>query len=109
MPSTYRVPMPAALVGRRHCKKCGSVVKPDVVLYGEGLDNDVINGAVHAIRHADMLIVGGTSLVVYPAAGLINYYHGDKLVLINRDSTSYDSKADLIIHDSIGKVFSQMK
>lgn len=91
-----------------YCEKCGGVVKPDVVLYGEGLDNDVISGAVQAIREADMLIVGGTSLVVYPAAGLINYYKGNKLVLINRDATSYDSKADLIIHDSIGKVFSQM-
>lgn len=95
--------------GIPYCKKCKSVVKPDVVLYGEGLDNDVINGAVNAIRKADMLIVGGTSLVVYPAAGLINYYKGDKLVLINRDATSYDSKANLIINDSIGKVFSQMK
>ena len=70
---------------------------------------DVINGAVNAIRQADMLIVGGTSLVVYPSAGLINYYKGNKLVLINRDATSYDSKANLIINDSIGKVFSQMK
>ena len=91
-----------------YCEKCGGIIKPDVVLYGEGLDNDVVSGAVNAIREADMLIVGGTSLVVYPAAGLINYYHGNKLVLINRDSTSYDSKADLIIHDSIGKVFAQM-
>ena len=91
------------------CAACGGIVRPDVVLYGEGLDNDVINGAVKAIREADMMIVGGTSLVVYPAAGLINYYKGDKLVLINRDATSYDNKADLIIHDSIGEVFSQMK
>ena len=95
--------------GIPYCEKCGAVVKPDVVLYGEGLDNDVINGAVNAIRQADMFIVGGTSLVVYPAAGLINYYKGNKLVLINRDATSYDSKANLIINDSIGKVFSQMK
>lgn len=95
--------------GIPYCTKCKNIIKPDVVLYGEGLDNDVVNGAVKAIQNADMLIVGGTSLVVYPAAGLINYYKGNKLVLINRDTTSYDSKADLIINDSIGKVFSQMR
>ena len=83
---------------------CGGIVKPDVVLYEEGLDQDVIEGAVRAIAKADMLIVGGTSLVVYPAAGLINYYRGNKLVLINRDATPYDREADLVIHDSIGKV-----
>lgn len=95
--------------GIPYCTKCKNIIKPDVVLYGEGLDNDIVNGAIHAIQKADMLIVGGTSLVVYPAAGLINYYKGNKLVLINRDTTSYDSKADLIINDSIGKVFSQMR
>lgn len=95
--------------GIPYCEKCEGVVKPDVVLYGEGLDNTVISNAVNAIREADMLIVGGTSLVVYPAAGLINYYQGDKLVLINRDATSYDSKADLIISDQIGKVLGAMK
>lgn len=95
--------------GIPYCEKCQGVVKPDVVLYGEGLDNTVISNAVNAIREADMLIVGGTSLVVYPAAGLINYYQGDKLVLINRDATSYDSKADLIISDQIGKVLGAMK
>lgn len=89
--------------------QCGGIIKPDVVLYEEGLDSQIINGACQAIRDADMLIVGGTSLVVYPAAGLINYYSGDKLVLINRDSTPYDNKADLIFHDSIGKIFSQLK
>lgn len=92
-----------------YCKHCQGVVKPDVVLYGEGLDNDVINGAVAAIKAADMLIVGGTSLVVYPAAGLINYYHGNQLVLINRDATSYDNKANLVISDQIGKVLGAMK
>lgn len=95
--------------GIPYCTKCKNIIKPDVVLYGEGLDNDIVNGAIHAIQKADMLIVGGTSLVVYPAAGLINYYKGNKRVLINRDTTSYDSKADLIINDSIGKVFSQMR
>lgn len=86
------------------CPVCGGLVKPDVVLYEEGLDQDTVEGAVMAIAKADMLIVGGTSLVVYPAAGLINYYRGNKLVLINRDPTPYDSQADLVIHDSIGKV-----
>ena len=86
------------------CPVCGGLVKPDVVLYEEGLDQVPVEGAVRAIAGADMLIVGGTSLVVYPAAGLINYYRGNKLVLINRDPTPYDGQADLVIHDSIGKV-----
>ena len=86
------------------CTVCGGLVKPDVVLYEEGLDQDTVEGAVRAIAGADMLIVGGTSLVVYPAAGLINYYRGNQLVLINRDPTPYDGQADLVIHDSIGKV-----
>ncbi|MEE3410470.1 MAG: NAD-dependent protein deacylase [Treponema sp.] len=92
-----------------HCTKCGGLVKPDVVLYEEGLDDNVINGAVQAIAAADTLIIGGTSLVVYPAAGLINYFNGNNLVLINKSETAADSKADLVIHDSIGKVFSQIK
>jgi len=87
---------------------CGGILRPDVVLYEEGLANSVISGAVHFIRQADMLIVGGTSLVVYPAAGLINYYNGDKLVLINRDATSYDNMASLIIREKIGEVFAQV-
>ncbi len=90
------------------CDSCGGTIKPDVVLYEEGLDNDTVAGAVSAIRHADMLIIGGTSLVVYPAAGLIDYYRGHKLVLINKSTTPRDSVADLIINDSIGKVFSQI-
>ena len=89
------------------CPKCGGKVKPDVVLYEEGLDNDVINGAVKAISQADTLIIGGTSLVVYPAAGLIDYFRGKNLVLINKSSTSADNKADLIIHDAIGKVLGE--
>jgi NAD-dependent deacetylase len=89
------------------CTKCGGTVKPDVVLYEEGLDNDVINRAVNSIEHADTLIIGGTSLAVYPAAGLINYFRGKNLILINKSSTPYDSKADLVIHDSIGKVLSE--
>jgi len=90
--------------GIPRCEYCGGMLKPEVVLYGESLEEDVIEGAIQAISRADMLIVGGTSLVVYPAAGLINYYRGNKLVLINRDPTPYDRKADLVIHDSIGKV-----
>lgn len=86
------------------CTKCGGRVKPDVVLYEEGLDDTVIMGAVDAISKADTLIIGGTSLVVYPAAGLINYFKGKNLILINKSSTSADSKANLVINDSIGKV-----
>ena len=91
------------------CDACGGPVKPDVVLYEEGLDDRVISGAVEAISHADMLIIGGTSLVVYPAAGFINYYHGNKLVLINKSETSVDSRANLVIHDPIGQVLGQIK
>ena len=87
---------------------CGGTVKPDVVLYDESLDQDTIEKAVSAISRADLLIVAGTSLTVYPAAGLINYYRGNRLVLINRDATPYDSMADLVFHESLGKVFSQL-
>ena len=90
------------------CDKCGGRVKPDVVLYEEGLDGEVINGAVEAISNADTLIVGGTTLIVYPAAGLINYFRGKKLVLINMSSTSADSGADLVIREPIGEVFRQV-
>jgi NAD-dependent deacetylase len=83
---------------------CGGTIKPDVVLYEEALDDACVNGAVRAISEADTLIIGGTSLVVYPAAGLINYFHGNHLVLINKDATAYDNRADLVINDSIGKV-----
>lgn len=88
--------------------QCGGVVKPDVVLYEEGLDQDTLEGAILAISQADVLIVGGTSLTVYPAAGLIRYYRGNRLVLINRDETPYDKEADLVIRDPIGQVFSQL-
>ncbi len=84
---------------------CGGIVKPDVVLYEESLDSNVIEKSVEFIEKADVLIVGGTSLVVYPAAGLINYFKGSKLILINKTSTQMDRKADLVINDSIGKVF----
>ena len=87
---------------------CGGTVKPDVVLYEESLDMHTIEKSVEVIADADLLIVAGTSLTVYPAAGLINYYRGNRLVLINRDETPYDGKADLIFHERLGKVFEQL-
>ena len=90
--------------GVPHCEKCGGLVKPDVVLYEEPLDDAVLTGAVRAIGEADSLIVGGTSLVVYPAAGLLNYFGGKDIILINKSETGYDSMATLVINDSIGKV-----
>ena len=87
---------------------CGGIIKPDVVLYEESLDSDTIEKSVEFIEKADVLIVGGTSLVVYPAAGLINYFNGSKLILINKTSTQMDRKADLVINDSIGKVFEDL-
>lgn len=88
--------------------ECGGGIKPDVVLYEEGLDNETISGAVAYISRADVLIIGGTSLAVYPAAGLIDYYRGNKLVLINKTATPRDSMADLVIQGSIGEIFSQI-
>ena len=87
---------------------CGGVIKPDVVLYEEGLDDETLNDSVKAISEADLLIVAGTSLTVYPASGLINYFRGKNLVLINRDSTPYDNKVDLVINDSLGNVFKEI-
>lgn len=95
-------------VGVPKCDKCGGRVKPDVVLYEEGLDENVIDGAVDAISKADTLIVGGTTLIVYPAAGLIRYFRGKNLVLINKTATPADANADLVIHDAIGEVFSEV-
>ena len=91
------------------CDKCNGPVKPDVVLYEEGLDSNTMNGALNAISNADLLIIGGTSLNVYPAAGLIDYYRGNRLVLINMSKTPMDYKADLVIYDKIGKVLSQIE
>ena len=88
--------------------ECGGVIKPDVVLYEESLDQKVLKEAVSFISHADVLIVGGTSLVVYPAAGLIDYYRSDKLVLINRTPTARDSAADLVVTGSIGEIFDSL-
>lgn len=90
------------------CDRCGGLIKPDVVLYEESLDDACIRGAVDAIAQADLLMVGGTSLTVYPAAGLIRYYRGHRLVLVNRDATPYDSEANLVLRDPIGQVFSQL-
>ena len=91
------------------CDACGASIKPDVVLYEEGLDDRTIAKSIEYISKADILIIGGTSLAVYPAAGLINYYNGNKLVLINKSSTPMDSRANLLINDSIGEVFGQIE
>lgn len=89
--------------------ECGGTIKPDVVLYQEGLNQDILNDSVSAIAHADTMIIGGTSLNVYPAAGLIQYFRGDNLVIINKSPTSADSKANLHISGNIGEIFSQIK
>ena len=107
--SRCRKPFPADEMN--HCKgvphcSCGGVVRPDIVLYEEPLEMDVMERAVRYIRNADVLIIGGTSLGVYPAAGLINYYRGKKLALVNLSETPYDRYADLVIHQKIGEVFS---
>lgn len=88
--------------------ECGGRIKPDVVLYEEGLDNEIMRKSIEAIANADILIIGGTSLAVYPAAGLIDYYRGNKLVLVNKSATPMDSRADLLIQGSIGQIFEQL-
>ena len=95
--------------GIPRCPKCGAVVRPDVTLYGESLPEKAVNGAVSAIQHADMLIIAGTSLTVYPAASFIRYYRGDRLVIINRDPTPADGMADLVFHESVGEVLSRIE
>ncbi len=90
------------------CSKCQSLIKPDVVLYEEGLDDNVVENAIEDIKNADMLIVGGTSLVVYPAAGLINYFKKDNLFLVNKSATAYDNKAKLVIKESLGSIFKEL-
>lgn len=95
--------------GIPHCDKCGGLIKPDVVLYEEGLNYDILEAATQCITEADMLIIGGTSLVVYPAAGLVRYYKGHKLVVINKGATGMDSSANLVIPEAIGKVMSRIK
>ena len=93
--------------GVPHCS-CGGVIRPDIVLYEEPLDESIMTRALHYISEADVLIIGGTSLNVYPAAGLINYYRGNKLALINLGSTPYDNEADLVINEKIGRVFGRL-
>ncbi len=98
-----------AAEGVPKCEKCGGIIKPDVVLYEESLDNGTITRAVQAIAEAEVLIIGGTSLEVYPAASLIDYFSGKHLVVINRDATPRDRMADLVINEPIGQVFSQIR
>ena len=109
--SRCRKPYPADAInkgtGVPRCD-CGGVIHPDIVLYEEQLDEDVLRRSIDYIRNADVLIVGGTSLNVYPAAGLINYYRGNKLVLVNLSATPYDDEADLVIHEKLGEVFSRV-
>ena len=109
--SRCRKPYPAYVInkgtGVPRCD-CGGVIRPDIVLYEEQLDEDVLRRSIDYIRNADVLIVGGTSLNVYPAAGLINYYRGNKLVLVNLSATPYDDEADLVIHEKLGEVFSRV-
>lgn len=102
----YSMEQVMAMEGVPRCS-CGGTIKPDVVLYEEGLDSQVLSRSIQHIRNADMLIVGGTSLVVYPAAGLIDYYRGNRLVLINKSATARDSQADLVICGSIGEVLGE--
>ena len=109
--SRCRRPFPADIInkgeGVPRCG-CGGVIRPDIVLYEEPLDENVMDSAIRYIRNADVLIIGGTSLNVYPAAGLIRYYRGNRLVLVNLSETPYDSYADLVIHEKIGEVFSRV-
>ena len=90
------------------CDECGNIIKPDVVLYEEGLDDETVTKAIHAINQADVLVVCGTSLVVYPAASFIRYFKGDTLAIINKDATSYDSNCDIVIHDDLVNTFKQL-
>ncbi|MBR5405100.1 MAG: NAD-dependent protein deacylase [Oscillospiraceae bacterium] len=104
----YPVTAITAAKGLPRCEKCGGLIKPDVVLYQESLDNDVMEEAVRCIREADVMIIGGTSLAVYPAAGLVDYFRGSTLALVNRDRTPLDNRADIVVHANIGEVFSAL-
>jgi NAD-dependent deacetylase len=92
-----------------YCDECSGIIKPDVVLYEEGLDDGTVRGAVNAIANADVLIIAGTSLTVYPAAGMVRYFSGSNLVLINRDPTPMDSAADLVLHEKVGELLGQLR
>lgn len=102
---TYSAEWVMQTTGVPRCPECNGRIKPDVVLYGEALDQRVMSEALHAIAHCDMLIIGGTSLVVYPAAGLVQYFEGNDLVVVNRDATSADANADLVVKADIAKAF----
>lgn len=104
----YDLPYMMAADGVPKCAKCDGTIKPDVVLYEEGLDQKIINGAVTHIHNADVLIIGGTSLAVYPAAGLVDYFKGDKLIVINKSPSPRDAHADLVINAPIGEVFASL-
>ena len=104
----YDLPYMIAADGVPKCSKCGGTIKPDVVLYEEGLDQKILNGAVTHIHNANVLIIGGTSLAVYPAAGLVDYFKGDKLVVINKSPSPRDAHADLVINEPIGQVFASL-
>lgn len=95
--------------GVPHCDRCGGIIKPDVVLFEEGIDYQAISDSVNATEHADLLIVIGSSLVVYPAAGIPNYFHGNNIVIINKDPTPLDAYAKIVIHDDIKQVFSKLR
>ena len=95
--------------GIPRCEKCGGIIKPDVVLYEEGLDSEVIQGAIRAIREADMLLIGGTSLIVYPAAGFIDYFQGRYLAVINKSETGRTVRADLSISAPIGQILEKIR
>ncbi len=97
-----------ASTGIPHCDKCGGIIKPDVVLYEEGLDEDVLMNSIRVISQAEVLIVGGTSLVVQPAASLLRYYRGNKLILVNKSTTPYDQEANVVLHESLGKIFKEI-
>ena len=90
------------------CDKCGAMIRPLVTMYGETLDDVVVTGAVKAISQADLLLIGGTSLAVYPAASFVRLFHGETLAIINRDPTPYDNRCDIVIHDSLGNVFTAL-
>lgn len=107
--TSYDLAYMKAAEGVPRCAKCGGIIKPDVVLYEESLDNKTVSRSVQAISEADVLIIGGTSLAVYPAASLIDYFSGEHLVVINRDATPRDQMADLVINAPIGRVFSQIR
>ena len=106
--AAYPVSAITAAKGLPRCEKCGGLIKPDVVLYEEALDGDVMEEAVRCIQEADVMIIGGTSLAVYPAAGLVQYFRGGTLALVNRSETPLDARAEIVVHENIGEVFAAL-